>query len=202
MKSFWKTIKLGMLFCGIFSLVLGFVLIFAPQSVENVLRWILGGGLCLFGLLEIVFVFARPNGLMSVGRMVPGILSLAVGLGFFFRGKIFLELLWMLLGIAVLIDAVYKLQYAFELKAVSFPTWWVNLLTSLTALVFAVVLIITPFSESKSMAIFAGILLAVNGLFDLVSVGWMSWAAKRLKVVATVQIRDAEPQQETGVQPW
>ncbi|MBR7165438.1 MAG: DUF308 domain-containing protein [Clostridia bacterium] len=191
MKNFFKNLKAGMIFSGVFSLALGIILILIPGIIETALRFILGGGLCLFGLLEIVFVFVRPNGLLSVGRMIPGILCLAVGLVFIFRFETFFSLLWMLMGVAVLIDSVYKLQYAFELKAGNVGSWWVNLLTSICALIFAVVLIITPYSDARPMAILAGILLTVNGLFDLISAGFMSANAKKLKSLSTVEIRDA-----------
>ena len=124
MKDFLKALKKGMLLGGICSVVLGLVLILFPGIVENSLRFFLGGGLFLFGLLEVVFVFAKPNGLLSVGRMIPGILSLAVGLVFLFRFDTFVSLFWILVGLVVLVDGVYKLQYAFELKTALVKNWW------------------------------------------------------------------------------
>ena len=192
MKDFFKSLKVGMLLSALTSLVLGFFMMFSPDVVNNVLRFILGGGLSLFGALEIVFVFAKPNGLLSVGRVVPGVLSLAVGLVFFFRFETFVSLLWILLGVSLLIDGIYKLQYAFELKAVLVKTWWINLLMSLAALVMAAVLMIQPFDVQKSMTVFAGVLLAVNGLFDLASIGIMLFFRKRLRDTTRVLICDAE----------
>jgi len=142
MKEFLKSLKPGLLLTGILSIVLGVVLIANPGIIQSALRFVLGGGLALFGLLEVVSVFVRPNGLMSVGRMVPGILCLAVGLVFIFRFDTFVALLWILIGIAILIDAVYKLQYAFALKAAKEKNWWINLLISLATMIFAVVLMI------------------------------------------------------------
>lgn len=196
MKNFFKSLKVGMVFTGLASLALGILLICMPGIVENALRYILGGGLCLFGLVEIVFVFARPNGLMSVGRMLPGILSLAVGFVFLYRFDTFFNLIWVLVGIAVLIDAVYKLQYAFELKSGAVKHWWVNLLMGLAALIFAVALIITD-ADMKFMAILTGILLVVNSLFDFLAVGFMSAAADRLKGLTMVEIRDADEKEGT-----
>ena len=59
MKDFFKALKKGMLLGGVFSVVLGLVLILFPGIVENSLRFLLGGGLFLFGLLEVVFVLIR-----------------------------------------------------------------------------------------------------------------------------------------------
>jgi len=192
MKNFWKNLKSGMLFSGVFSFVLGLVLMIIPDILTGALSLILAGGLTLFGLLEIVFVFVRPNGLLSVGRMIPGILCLTIGLVFFFRPETFLSIIWILMGIAVLIDSVYKLQYAFELKAKDGKNWWMNLLSALIALIFAVVLIVAPFEAARSMTVLAGALLCANGLFDLATVVMMSISKGRESAVAPVYITNVE----------
>ena len=192
MKQFFKTLKPGLLLTGLVSIALGIILIAVPGVIENALRYILGGGLAVFGIFEVVSVFVRPNGLLSVGRMIPGILCLAVGLVFLFRFETFVSLLWILIGIAILIDSVYKLQYAFLLKAKKVGNWWVNLLISLATLIFAVVLMIEPFSVAHSMATLTGVLLLVNGLFDLFSLIFMSVSETRGITTATVEIHDAE----------
>lgn len=192
MKRFFKNLKAGMLLSGVVSMALGIVMICLPEIVETTLRFVLGGGLTLFGVLEIVFVFVKPNGLLSAGRIIPGVLSLAVGLVFLFRFDTFVSLLWILLGISLLTDGIYKLQYAFELKAAEVKNWWINLLISFAALLMAVVLMIQPFDAQNAMTVFAGILLAVNGLFDVFCAVLMSVYAKRMQAAATVLIRDAE----------
>ena len=196
MKEFFKNLKSGMMLSGLVSFVIGLILLIKPQILTGALSLILGGGLCLFGIVEIVTVFARPNGLLSVGRMIPGILSLAVGLVFLLKPETFLSLIWVLMGIAVLIDAVYKLQYAFELKAGKISKWWVNLLFALFTLVFGVILILDPLGAGDTMTRIAGALLLVNGLFDLTTVGMMSAFAKKMREVSAVFITDAEEKEE------
>lgn len=200
MKEFFKSLKPGLLLTGIFSLVLGVILLVFPDVVEGALRWVLGGGLALFGLLEVVSVFVRPNGIQSVGRMIPGILCVAVGIVFLFRFETFVSLLWTLIGIAVLIDAVYKIQYAFELKAAKAKNWWVNLLFSLAALIFAAVLMMEPIKTGEGMIILTGIFLLVNGIFDVVCLSYMSHQTRHgIVPVATVEIQDAPAKEETNV---
>jgi uncharacterized membrane protein HdeD (DUF308 family) len=190
-QDFFKRIKSGMLLSGLSSLALGLVMILVPGFLQGALSLILGGGLCAFGLAEIVFVFVRPNGILSAGRMIPGILALAVGLVFFFQFETFLALIWILVGITMLIDGVYKLQYAFELKSAAVSSWWITLLTSLVALIFAVVLIIRPFDVERTMTVLAGVFLAANGIFDLVTVGMMIGFSEKVRSVTSVEIYDA-----------
>lgn len=199
MKEFFKSLKWGMLLASLVSLALGLTMLLAPQVVETSLRFLLGGGLALFGVLEIVFVFARPNGLLSVGRLVPGILALAVGLVFLFRFDTFVSLLWILVGISVLIDGVYKLEYAFDLKRAGVKNWWINLLLSLIALVFAAVLLIEPFDSGRAMIYLAGSLLLANGLFDLTSLVMMSVFAKALRYGNAVLLEEADEEENMPV---
>ena len=196
MKQFFKNLKVGMLLSGLISIALGLVMICLPEIVETTLRFVLGGGLTLFGILEIVFVFVKPNGLLSAGRIIPGVLFLAVGLVFLFRFDTFVSLLWILLGISILTDGIYKLQYAFELKAAEVKNWWINLLISFSSLLMAAVLMIQPFDLQNAMTVFAGILLAVNGVFDVVCTVLMSVYAKRMRGVATILIQDAEENEQ------
>lgn len=198
MKQFFKNLKAGMLLSGVISIILGLVMICLPEIVETTLRFVFGGGLTLFGALEIVFVFVKPNGLLSAGRIIPGVLSLAVGLVFLFRFDTFVSLLWILLGISILTDGIYKLQYAFELKAAEVKNWWINLLISLASLLMAAVLMIQPFNLQNAMTVFAGVLLAVNGIFDILCTVLMSVYAKRMRGVATTLIQDAE-EEERGL---
>jgi len=200
-KLFFKYLKLGMILSGILSLVLGFVMIFSPDVENNALRFVFGGGLALFGGVEIVVAFAKPKGLLAVGDIIPGVLSLAVGLVFLFRFDTFLSLLWILLGVAMLIDAIYKLQYAFELKTVEVKFWWVLLLLSLATLIMAAVLMIQPFKETQSMAVFTGVLLAVNGVFDLTCVIFFSVHAKNLIAVKEVLAENGDKQVGTPSEP-
>lgn len=198
MKDFFKSLKVGMLLSGVVSIALGLIMICLPQLVETTLRFVFGGGLTLFGVLEIVFVFVKPNGLLSASRIIPGVLSLAVGLVFLFRFDTFVSLLWVLLGISILTDGIYKLQYSFELKAADVKNWWINLLISFASLLMAMVLMIQPFDLQNAMTVFAGILLAVNGLFDVLCTALMSAYAKRMRSAATALIQDAE-EEERGL---
>ncbi len=200
MKEFFKRLKVGMLLSGLVSMALGLVMILLPGVVETTLRFVFGGGLTLFGVLEIVFVFARPNGLLSVGRIIPGVLSLAVGLVFLFRFDTFVSLLWILLGVSILTDGIYKLQYAFELKAAQIKNWWINLLISVGSLVMAAVLMIQPFDLQNAMAIFAGVLLAVNGLFDVICVILMSVYGKRMRNMVFTLIQDGDSRERALVE--
>lgn len=191
MIDFFKSLKKTMLLSALVCIVLGIVMIANPGFVQNVISWICGGVLTLFGLTEVVAVFVKPGKYSSFSRIIPGILALAVGLVFLFRSEEIFSLLWMFIGLAVLIDAVYKLQYAFELKAAEVKVWWVTLLVALATLLLAVVLIAAPVdAAAEAMFILTGAILLTNGIFDLATSIFFGVSARKLSRTAIGVIYD------------
>lgn len=192
MNAFWKSLKKGLLLTSLLSIALGIWMIARPQMVENVLQYLLGGALTVFGLFEIVFAIAQNRTLIGAQRLVPGVLCLAVGLVFLFRFSVFADLIWVIVGIALLVDAVYKLQYAFELKYALVRTWWLDVVAALVTLLFAVLTIMNPFAARATTTVVVGILLVISGLADSMSFVLLVANRKALKNTSVVVISDAQ----------
>ena len=94
MKDFWKSLRKGVLLTSLLSIALGVWMIARPQMLENVLQYLLGGALTVFGLFEIAAAFVQRRTTLGAGRLVPGVLCLAVGLVFLFRFSVFADLLF------------------------------------------------------------------------------------------------------------
>ena len=191
MKEFWKSLRKGVLLTSLLSIALGVWMIACPQMLENVLQYLLGGALTVFGLFEIAATFVQGRTTLGAGRLVPGVLCLAVGLVFLFRFSVFADLIWVIVGIALLVDAVYKLQYAFELKYALVRTWWLDLVAALVTFLFAVLTIMNPFAARTTTTVVVGILLVISGLTDVMSFLLLALYRKSLKNVSTVVITDA-----------
>ena len=187
MLHFLKNLKKSMLLSALCSLAAGIVMIVLPGAVEKFICILCGAILCLSGLFGIVSVFVRPKGAVAVTGMIPGILAVAVGLEFLFRGDRVFEILWFFIGLILLVDAVYKLQYAFEMKTCGVEKWWMILLVALASLILAIVLMIQPASE---MIVLTGAFLAANGIFDLFTSCVLSAFADKMKRVAVTEVLD------------
>ena len=190
-KDFFGGGKLWVLTVAVLGIVLGILMIADPEGFLNLARFALGAVLVLFGVVQVVLVFARRGDKGSFGGMAPGILSLAVGMAFFFRWEAIRELLTFLIGLAILLDAVYKLEHAFAMKAASVPFWWASLLSAILAMILAVVVMIYAREVGRAMVVLSGAVILANGIFDLAEFVLLILAGKRMKTVATVVIEDA-----------
>ena len=168
MVNFLKGMKKISLLTGVVCMVLGLVMLINPGFVQDVMSVIVGVALILFGLVEIVAVFLKPAKYVAASRMVPGILALAVGVISLINKETVQSLLWMFVGLAVLVDAVYKFQYAFEVKAMKLKTWWVIFLLGLATLILSIFIIIFSMrSSGEALTRISGGMVLGSGLFDL-----------------------------------
>ena len=168
MVNFLKGMKKTMMLAGLACVVVGILILAISGFVADVIPWILGILLILFGLVEIVAVFVKPGKYVAVSRMVPGILALAVGLVFLLKdANARNTLLWTFVGLVILVDAIYKLQYAFELKAAQVKVWWSALLLALATLVLAIVVIVLDVKAATAVVTVSAIMIILNGVFDI-----------------------------------
>ena len=167
MVTFLKGMKKITLIVGLVCVVLGLIMIIKTEFVKDVMSAIVGVALILFGLVEIVAVFLKPGKYVAVSRMVPGILALAVGLVALINPGAVASLLWMFVGLAILVDAIYKFQYAFEVKAMKLKTWWVPFLLAFATLVLSIFVIVFSLKDVGYIIKLAGWMLFGSGLLDL-----------------------------------
>ena len=195
MIDFLKNMKKVMMAAGIVCIVLGIVILASTDFVAKVIPWIFGILLILFGMAEIVSVFVKPGKYIAASRMVPGILALAVGLVFLLKDSAAQNaLLWTFVGLVILVAAIYKLQYAFELKAAQVKVWWSVLLFALATLVLAIVVIAVDVKAATAIITVSGIMLIFDGVFDIAVASVFGVFGKEVSraVTAVTQAKDAD----------
>ena len=192
-KTLFKSGKTWVLLAALAGIALGLIMIINPKGFGTVVCYVLGAVLALFGILSLVQVFRTEEaGFGRVGGMIPGVLSLAVGLSFIFQRDTLMTILWFFIGLAVLVDAVYKLEHAFAMKTAAIQYWWVSLLDAILTLVLAVVIMIRPLAADEAMIVLCGVILLVNGLFDLAEFILLLLAGKQIKATQAVYIQEGE----------
>lgn len=173
MADFLKGMKKAMMFLGIAAIVIGILVCANDTFVQDVIPWVVGILMIVFGLVEIVAVFVKPGKYAAVSRIVPGIMALAVGAVFCLKNEVRGTLLFTFIGMIILVDAVYKFQYAFELKTARIKLWWVPLLIALATLACAIAVLVvdvkSPAADILKAAIryLSGAMLITAGVFDI-----------------------------------
>ena len=134
-----RHIKPGMLVFSVLYILLGLLLLLAPQAVADVFCIALGLLVVLCGLQSLYGYFKKDNG--SIRAAVSLLLSLpTIALGMWAllctvqSAMTFEWLLPLLFGLMLLVDGVVRAQSSFALAKRKGQKWWVVLLLSIVSL--------------------------------------------------------------------
>ena len=147
---------------------LGTVMVAFPSFVETAFNYVLG---TVFLLISLFFTipYLRKKEYDKWYMLIPASIFGSVGLFFLIYPGMFMRLLWIFIGIALVFDSSVKLIGALELRKVSGNAWKINLVSSVITITLGSILIFTP-SPQNIMVILCGIFLIANALFDFVSI--------------------------------
>lgn len=167
-------------------IVLGLIMICMSRQFNEYIAQIIGGGLCIWGILR-CFSFLRLKSEDMVGSyaLVQGAAMIGFGLFFLYRPEEAKLLLNHLLGMAIIITAVMKIQDAINYLKLKIKNWWFHLICAAALIAFAVVAIIRPqFAEDEStqgsiIIILIGVAFVLSGIWDLITIHIMSKIIKQ-----------------------
>ena len=167
-KPFQKT----MLITSVVYLAIGLILIVWPDAARQIIIYAIGAAALLYGGYRIVDFFVRKEHLSGTVQLgvALGIACILTGLFLIFKVDLVVALLAAIIGVAVIIDSVLRLQIALNLRQTGGQYWAVLLITSLVTLGLGILLLFNPFTVVKVATIIGGVILLLDGGFTLWSV--------------------------------
>ena len=167
-KSFQK----AMIISSVVFLVIGLVLVIWPDAARQIIIYAIGAAALLYGGFRIVDFFVRKEHLANSVQLgvALGIACLLLGLFLIFKADLVVSLLASLIGVAVIIDSVLRLQISLNLRYFGSAYWVILLVTALVTLGLGILLLFNPFTAVRVATIIAGVLLLLDGGFTLWSV--------------------------------
>lgn len=164
-----KPFQKAMLISSVVYLVIGLILIIWPDAARQIIIYAIGAAALLYGGFRIVDFFVRKehlSGTVQIG-VALGIACLLLGLFLIFKVNLVVTLLAAIIGVAVIVDSVLRLQIALNLRHIGAQYWVILLVTALVTLGFGILLLFNPFTVVKVATIVGGVLLLLDGGFTL-----------------------------------
>ena len=180
-----KPFRKAMLITSVVYLVIGLILIIWPDAARQIIIYAIGAAALLYGGYRIVDFFVRKEHLSGTVQLgvALGIACILTGLFLIFKVDLVVALLAAIIGVAVIIDSVLRLQIALNLRHAGGQYWAVLLVTALVTLGLGILLLFNPFTVVKVATIIGGVLLLIDGGFTLWSVLQTSANAPQRSVI-------------------
>lgn len=155
-------------FFTISLIILGTILLIWPMTTIGLLTKILGIVLMVFGMIKILGYLSKDMFQLAFQfDLGLGIVSIIAGVVMLFRTEHLVELISVLLGIIILIEATLKIQTAIEAKRFGLYRWWIILFIALLVTLVGILLVIMPWKTTRIITRLVGVNLCLDGILNL-----------------------------------
>ena len=170
-NKYIQAAKSGYIIVSVLLCVLGAALIADPAFSVLLLCRISGLLLVLFGAIRIVgYVSKDLYRLAFQYDLAFGILLIALGALMMLRTDKMANVLFSILGIYVLADALLKVQIAIDAKAFGIDSWWLILAAAVVAGVAGFLLVLRPSESAGAVMISLGAALLAEGALNFITI--------------------------------
>lgn len=179
MDKNWKQFRTLAIIISGALLILGLVMVIWP-GISAIAVCYIAGALCVvMGVVALVRYFKLGGaGLFFRFDFALGVCGILIGCLLFVHPSGAMAFLPVAIGIYMIIESVIDIQLAVELKRGGDRGWWMEMLSGIIGAVFALLLLIDPFSGTSLLMIFAGISLMIIGIQGLHMIIAVSKAVK------------------------
>ena len=167
-------------------LLLGLFMILAPNTSRKLLCTLVGAGILIYGLLDIVpFVLSRGEKRFTLDLLI-GACALAFGLFSLINRTFLMDFLFTALGVVVCVTSVCGISRALNLRYFGFARWWAPLCANLATLVLALCIVFFPGFFGNMLMMVVGIILVVEAVSDLIAIHYLDRLSRGVTVTYNV----------------
>ena len=160
-KSYFRS----MLILGLLFLIIGIAMIIFQDACLQIICYAIGCIAILFGLVLLITYFARKSFLQF--SLAIGIAAVLLGVLMLIRSTEVINIFGKIIGAALIVDSVFRLQIALDYKNAAGKAWLFLLICALVTLVFGILLLFV--FGAKMLVVLAGVGLALDGLLIVIS---------------------------------
>lgn len=165
MGETFKRIKADIILSALVCVALGVVLLIWPAKTIDIFCRILAVGLMVMGGVQIASYFSNRSIHPFAGGL--GLIVLLVGVWIFIRPESIVSLIPIVIGVILCVHGIQDMRLAFETKGNGYEKWWSMMIIAAISLLLGVLCIVNAFGVVKLALQFIGIALIYDGLSDL-----------------------------------
>lgn len=159
------------LLAAVIMIIIGVTILIWPEKTGTILVYVLGGLIAAAGIVRAVLYFSRSerSSPFSFGGLTVGLTLLAIGVVLLLRPEILENILAIVLGCLLIFSGFGNLQTAIELARLKVAKWWLPMIFAFIAIICGFIAVAGVISVAKTLMIFLGIALCVEGILVIVS---------------------------------
>ena len=168
MQSFLNVVKSNIVAQAIISIVVGLLLMFWPGITIVTVLYLVGVVFAVMGISSLVSYLRAPEVERQVGVVATGVFFCLVALIVFLFPQVIAGFFSVVLGIILVICGAVNAVRSGELKKYGERSWGVSMGLSVLIIIGGLVIIANPFETTSLFVFILGLIIAANGIVDLI----------------------------------
>ncbi len=174
-----KKIKWNVIISSVIYVALGVILLLWPEKMARNICYVIGVIAVAVGIVNLIDYIRKDYSVDAYRyNLVYGLVSILFGVFVFVKVDTVVSIIPFLLGFAVTISGLLKLQNAVDLVRMKYKGWGAVMIVSVLNIAFGVVLIMNPFDSAMVLFICIGIGMIYSGVSDLIATIMLSKSIK------------------------
>jgi uncharacterized membrane protein HdeD (DUF308 family) len=164
-----KTAKIGCIGVSLILFLVGVLLLIDPAEYGRAIGMVVGYSMIVFGAFKLVGYFSKDLFRLAFQYdLAFGILLIALGVIAVLRTENVMEFLSITIGIAVLADALFKIQISVDSKEFGIGRWWLILAMAIITGLIGLVLIFDSV-DGVALVRLLGICIMAEGIMSFIT---------------------------------
>lgn len=164
MKKTVTSFSLDYILTAVAFILIGVLFLADPNTSGTIVCYILGGILCAIGVVNVISYFTTPVQLPEYNlSLVRAIIFIGLGIFVLTKSAEVMKVLPIVMGIAVLIDSLVKLQNAIDMLRLRQKSWLYTLIVAVVLAILGGVMV----AKTDLAYQFIGVVFVLNGVIDI-----------------------------------
>lgn len=157
--------RISYMLISVIVMLLGLGMIIWPVHSAELICTAIGIGLLIFAILTVIrYLNAEEKTFSKQIVLAISVVLGILGIILLFRPQWILALIHVFLGILILLDGIFKVIKAVEVKKVAKDKWWLVLIFALVTCVFGLIILLDPFKGVSVLMTVIGVVLILEGV--------------------------------------
>ena len=163
--------KIGYIVMSILFCIAGILFITLPEMSTTIMGICIGIAMIVFGIVKLVGYFSKDLFRLAFQfDLELGILMMVLGVVVLFNPQNLMAFICVALGIAILLDGLFKIRIAMDSKRFGIKSWWLILALAIVTGVVGVALVFDSVVSAKVLSVLLGLSLLSEGILNLYTV--------------------------------
>lgn len=163
-----KVAKTGYVIMSLTFCLIGILFMVRPQASAILIGRALGIAMIIFGIIKLIGYFSKDLFRLAFQYDLEiGILLLLLGVIALTETFDVMNFIFIAVGVAIMVDALFKARIAFDSKAFGISTWWTILVLSIATGFIGMTLVFRPWESASLLTVLLGIALFAEGILNL-----------------------------------